>query len=518
VTLPTLLLQDPQRPTDSVALAVYAPFGSDAVLSRYPDGSTRELAQHPLFKSLLQVAEQGVHVSALIDLKDDDTYLVDIPALQPAQVRIVSRWKQDMAAPQTLAGFLRHAATEHPSSALVLALEGHGAGFLPEIDRSQLSARNITGGGRFEWHIGADQASPVLPQGSPVLPQGSPVLPQGSPVLPATQMPLSTYGLGVALKQALDSGVPRLAVLHFNNCFNMSVELLHTVSPYAEYAAGYMNYNFFTAGATYPAVFAHLRSATSATAGQLARWFAAENQAALALKQNHPTAGGVVQLARMQEITERIDDLADALLSALRTATAGARPAVVSKIRHAIMKAQQYDTDAPMELETPDQLTDIHSLATALLQFDFGPHKVHSAATALQAALQGIKAYGDNDRPWVAYDQRWNFSAPTLAMNIFLPDPLLHGLWDWRSPYYLNVNPDPSLPRIQPQVIDFLKVTDWVDFIIEYHKDTRFRGLLPAVIPQYPVFNPHFEPPRKPDDPCRDEKDTKGGGQGAAAR
>jgi len=259
-----------------------------------------------------------------------------------------------------------------------------------------------------------------------------------------------------------------------------------------------------------------LQQAGSATPGELALWFAEGNQAVLAQKKHHPTAGGVVELARMQGIAERIDDLADALLSALRTAPAAARPTVVNRIREAIKEAQQYDTDAPMALETPDQLTDILSLATTLQKYDFGPHKVHSAALALQKALQGIKAYGENDRPWVAYDRRWNFSAPALAMNIFLPDPLLQGLWDWRSPFYLNVNPDPTLPLLQPLVIDFLKVTDWVDFIIEYHKETRFVGLLPAAIPEFPVFNARFEPPRRPDKPCDDS--IPEGGKGAAAR
>jgi hypothetical protein len=39
-----------------------------------------------------------------------------------------------------------------------------------------------------------------------------------------------------------------------------------------------------------------------------------------------------------------------------------------------------------------------------------------------------------------------------------------------------------------------------VDFIIEYHKDVPFVGLLPAEIPEFPVFNRKFEPPRKPNE------------------
>jgi len=41
-------------------------------------------------------------------------------------------------------------------------------------------------------------------------------------------------------------------------------------------------------------------------------------------------------------------------------------------------------------------------------------------------------------------------------------------------------------------------VTDWVDFIIEYHKDVPFVGLLPAQIPEFPHFNKGYQPPRGP--------------------
>ena len=69
---------------------------------------------------------------------------------------------------------------------------------------------------------------------------------------------------------------------------------------------------------------------------------------------------------------------------------------------------------------------------------------MHRCAKALKDALVGIKVYGSpEEQPWVAAGTNitWDFSADALAMNIFLPDPLLRGLWDWRSPY----------PRHQPR-------------------------------------------------------------------
>ncbi len=516
--------------SDGVLLAVYAPFGTDETLSTFPDGSSQTLAQHPLYQGLLKVAAQGVHVAALIDRVDDDSWLVEIEAGRPDGVQVTSRWKEDMTSPHNLAGFLRHAHQSHPSAAIVLALEGHGAGYLPEIDRSALSTANVTRNGQVEWRIGSKQSgpfagegNPTLPMGSPLLPMGSPLLPMGSPLLPVNHMPLSTWGLGAALKMALDAGVPKLSVIHFDNCFNMSVEVMHTVAPYAEYATGYPNYNFFTAGQTYPGVFEKLRAAGTANAQALAGWFADGNHEILAAKGHHPTLGCVVRLSRMHTIAECIDDLADALLAALRSATTpAARAAVVGRIRHAIIKAQQFDTGTTsFELETPDELTDIYSLASTLLAFDFRPHPVHPACRALQDALKGIKHYGDNDIPWVAFGQvppiRWNFNSAQLAMNIFLPDPVLRGLWDWRSPFYLDVNPDPAQPLVQPHIIEFVKVTDWVDFLIEYHKEAKFVGLLAAAIPEFPVFNAKFEPHKGGDDPYGDPGKPDGASGAASA-
>ena len=123
--------------TNSVVFAVYAPFGSDEVLSTYPNKSRMPIEQQEMVLALKKVADCGVHVSALIDLFDDDSYFVEIPAGRSSEMCIASAWKQDMSSPYALAGFLRRTSARHPRSALVLALEGHGAGFLPDIDLFQ---------------------------------------------------------------------------------------------------------------------------------------------------------------------------------------------------------------------------------------------------------------------------------------------------------------------------------------------------------------------------------------------
>ncbi len=482
-----------------VTFAVFAPFGTDEQLSTFPDGQPHEVLQHPLVRNLREVAATGTTVTALVDLVGSDTWRVDIPAGQPAAATAVSLGKLQMDAPATLATFLAHARPRERGDALVLSMEGHGAGFLPEIDRRHLTLGEVTEGGKLEWRLGSSTNVYDAEGGQPVVSEGAPVLPIGNPTCPGNHLVLSTWGLAEGLGSAALARQGRaVEVLHFNNCFNMSVEVLHTVAPYAAFATGYCNYNFFTAGQAYPAVFKRLAAAGSASAEELAKWFAAENHAVLAENGHEPTVGCTVDLARMHGIVEKVDDLSDALLAALRTSSPADRPAVVDKIGQAIAAAQQYDSRPDFDLEVPDELTDLDSFATELLAQDFGPFRVHAAADALRCALSGIKQYGDVGSPWMAPDQVWDFSSKNLAMNIFLPDPMRRGLWDWRSQYYLDVNPDPSKPLVQPHIIDFVKVTDWVDFLVEYHRDTPFVGLLEAKIPDFPVISRKGTPPPRP--------------------
>ena len=127
-----------------MVLAVYAPFGTDPTLSQYPNAAQTPVAQQALVRSLQLVAAEGANVCALIDLFEDDSYLVEIPAGQPKAITITSTWKQDMSTPQALAGFLRRTRQCFPGSTLVLALEGHGGGFVPDIDAARLTPTGVT--------------------------------------------------------------------------------------------------------------------------------------------------------------------------------------------------------------------------------------------------------------------------------------------------------------------------------------------------------------------------------------
>jgi len=298
------------------------------------------------------------------------------------------------------------------------------------------------------------------------------------------------WGLAQAIASGMKGQSNRLGVIYFNSCFNQSVEVLHTVSPLAEFAAGYANYNFFSAGEAYARAFAELKvHRHSASTRQMATWLVEANGRILQEKSHHPTVGGVVPLARMGQIASGVDALAKALIGALTAGGREQRREVTEKIRSAIRRAQQYDTHTPVRLEAPDELTDLGSLAHELTGFDVNSAAVQAAARQLRELLDGIKVYGDSGVPWIAPGVHWDFSRRELSMNILCPDPNLSGLWDWRSPFYLQPDADRRTPAVQPHVIDFLQQTAWVQFIIEYHRHEPFKGLRPALIPACVRFN-----------------------------
>ena len=206
----------------AITLVVFAPFGTDKTLSTYPDGQTQSIAAHPLLRNLRRVSELGVNVCALIDRVDDDSWLVTIPA--HGSPTTVSKLKVDMASPRSLRGLLQLADERFPTSTVVLAMEGHGAGYLPDIDASKLTVESLTHAGstEIEWTISSAGQTPTRSDdGEPLLPMGEPMLPMGEPMLPTNHYPISTWGMGWALARYAESrkgGQSNIAVIHFNNC------------------------------------------------------------------------------------------------------------------------------------------------------------------------------------------------------------------------------------------------------------------------------------------------------------
>jgi|GEM_PF-1116563 len=505
---------------DSIVLAVYAPFGTDMTLSAFPGSKPRPIEQHPLVKHLREVAELGIHVSALVDLADDDSYLIEISADACSQVDIHSAWKQQMNAPQALAGFLRRTHHRFPSSAIVLALEGHGAGYLPQIDGAAITTGSTTADGQIDWKVTRGDLQPFdANTGAPILAVAAyPELPAESPDAAALALPLSTWALGHALQRATrKDGVPRPAVIHFNNCFNMSMEVLHTVAPYADYATGYANYNFFTSGKSYPAVFKRLRDAKKpVSAEQLAKWFALENGRLLHAKKNHPTVGATIELQRMSDVRDALFKLAAELTAALKSAGgAGVR----ARIKAAVLDAQQFDTGQTFALEVPDQLTDLVDFA-AQLKLKFANGTIHDLADKLMTAVGKVWQYGDYDRPHVDENQIWDFRNERLGINILFPNPGLDDQWDWRSPYYLKNLRETDKAPAQPHAIELLRDPSgrcaWVKFLLAYYDDgsaPKPISLVRAKKPLFPPYDKAFKPKLPhpdPKDPCGSDPQSPG--------
>ncbi len=464
-----------------LTLVIYASFGSDDLLSQYPNGQTQNVSEHPMVESCREVATLGVNVCLLIDRKDDDTHLVTIAA--HGDVVVTPQLKCEMSSPRCLRGLLDVADRKFPNSTFVLTMEGHGAGYFPEIDRSKLTVASLTNlsGTAIEWRISPELIEPLrASDGQPALPMGEPMLPMGEPMLPASHAPISTWGVGAALRAYVAGRTSKrsnIAVIHFNNCFNMSTELLHTVASCAQYAASYPSYNFFTAGLSYAATIKRFLSSTTKDSATLARAFALENQKTLAAQPlPHPTVGCVVDLSRMPAIASALDALSGALIDALPNARAG--------ILAAIKAAQQYDTSGDFRLDVPDALSDLGSLAERLRTAALSP-QITLAATDLASVLKGVFVYGERAKPWVATQIEWPLDDPRLAMNIFLPDPTLEGLWDWRSPFYFATTPSQCIA--QPQVIELLQQNRWVAFLRKLHAQTPFRGLKAPRVLDLPV-------------------------------
>ena len=258
--------------------------------------------------------------------------------------------------------------------------------------------------------------------GSPALPVFSSVLPVFSSVLPAVDLPLSTSGLASALRLSQRQGVPKPAVIHFNNCFNMSVEHLHTVAPHADYATGYGNYNFFTSGTAYPLVFRRLRQAGIATREALAQWFADENGLMLRAKGNHPTIGGVVRLAQMKHIAAALDEFCrrPGGSAAARPCRGSAGGSCAHRSGHCHL-GQQYDSEGDYTLDVPDQSTDLGSLAVRLQQQFPAGARCSMAQEAAGRAARGWWQCGDSSARGSTRTRFGTFAISTSAWEPCCP-------------------------------------------------------------------------------------------------
>jgi hypothetical protein len=497
-----------------VLFAVYAPFGGDRELTTMVGRKLATIDQHPLLPRLKAVAKEGVNVAALIDLVDSDTWLVEIPAWHPERMYKVSAWKQAMNQPEALAGFLRRAHDRFRCRHLVLSLEGHGAGYLPEIDVERLGKQvtSTSTGANVSWTVAGQGASvsqtspppPVLGQG------GYAELPVNSPVGIPASLPISTWALARALDLATKDRrcrVPRPRVIHFNNCFNMALEHLSAVAPFADVATGYANYNYFTAGISYPELFQRLRTDGPVTPEVFGRWIAEANHKPLEAIAFHPGVGAAVRMSTLKNLVAAVERLARKLTTELDTNRAASFP----KVKQSIADALQFDSGGDFKLEVPDQATDLGTWMVQLkTRFAGHPH-IPDAAEAVRRLIDGLQVYGDKGPSKLDTDVEWDFSDPLTAISITIPDPGVTGVGDWRAPYYMAGVVDPARPPALKAQIPFLahrgnpsSQAPWPEFLDQYHRGgdgnvVPILTLLPAPPFVFPTFDPKFTPTKDPD-------------------
>jgi hypothetical protein len=290
----------------------------------------------------------------------------------------------------------------------------------------------------------------------------------------------------------------------------MALEHLHTIAPYADVATGYANYNYFTGGSTYPAVFERLRLNGPVSALTLARWFAEENRRPLKAKGNHPGVGAAIALSRVRRLAGAVNTLAKALTQSLRNDRATNFPLIKGSIADAL----QFDTQGDYRLDVPDQSTDLGTWAGQLMQRYPASHATHQAAREVLVWLKGVQVYGDKDVPRMARAELWDFSDKRIAVGILLPDPLADGLMDWRAPYYMLGKVDPTKPPALKAQVPFLAdnpdgtQAPWPEFLDEYH---RVDPLPPVRLLRIPPFVfPIFDAKYKPDPGTKSGDQTPG--------
>ena len=170
-----------------VTLAVYAPFGTDAELSTYPDGTSVDDRRASPAEAPAPGGRAGRGRLALIDLLDDDTWLVEIPAgsagraadhlaLEAADGRHRAPWPACCATPT--------ASTRAPRSCW--RWRAMAPATCPTSTAASSRRRNLTQNGRWPAHRAGSQhhRAPrarrccrwvaAAADGTPLLPERSP--------------------------------------------------------------------------------------------------------------------------------------------------------------------------------------------------------------------------------------------------------------------------------------------------------------------------------------------------------
>lgn len=407
--------------SDPVTIAVVTLGGGRTLLIVYFSADNDLAPNVPTVEERLRAGSArnpGAQVVLLSDgVGADDTRVVTIAGGQITPTDAVfTRWgvrELNTADPAVLAWFLRYARESFPSERELVALMGHGVALVPEIT----------------WPAAAN-ARRGAPDGSVI-----PPLPKGIDATPADITDrgyLSTPALGAALAEATDDGANPFDILFFDQCFQGNLDTLYEVRGAAEIFIASPNYAWLAAPYDeYLALLAPSSSLDAIADGIIARY-------ERSLDNSHPN---VIFWLRRADI-----DAAAAAVSALgaalqRAVAAGERAGIAASVG----ESQYVDTTQcgrqNMRLGPPDELIGAGAFAERLqTAFPAGDSfGVNAAAGQVLAALDPIRSIARVGAPYIAPDERWNY---TDTLTILAPlSPALPSSVSWRSSIYTETLP-----------------------------------------------------------------------------
>jgi hypothetical protein len=257
----------------------------------------------------------------------------------------------DSGAVSTLRNFITWARDTYPGSPQsMLSVVGHGGGWSPDfLSTAQPRGRAIVqaGGGRglaIDLSAGGGAGSS-----------------------------LSTRNTAEVF-----AGLGRFDLLFFDACLMGMVESLYEVYPYADYLVA--GENLLWSQFPYEEYFAPGALTATTTGRELAAHIVASYNAPV--RPDEPFVIAAFDSDELPVLTERVDDLAEALLTILNGPTQGAS-AAATKLRAAYGAAQKFDYDSSLSIEASDGYVDLADFAQKLTLPDFAINAEISALAQL---------------------------------------------------------------------------------------------------------------------------------------
>ena len=452
--------------------------GGDEVLSTYPRAARR---RWPSIRSRgLVVAAQGIHVAALIDRAGRHLAARD-RAGKPAEAKVTSRWKWNMARRPTLAGFLRHAHQRRPTSAIVLAP--------PEIEAQSAAAEN-----RPQLSSGTSTGPRAVRRCCP--PWARPAAGRGSPRCrgrPAADRPDAAVHLGPWARRSRRRSTPA--------CLEAGGDPLRQLLQHVRRGAAHRGalrrvrhrlpelHNLLHRRRR---VSGGVRAARAVGHGdaqpELARAFAKRNEKILEAKGQPFDARLQRGLARMKDITNG---------SMTCRCAAGRVGACRRRIRRraAVVQDRQGDSEGPavrhggrLPPETPDQFHRPRQfrrrVVGARLRAHPGVHRSAKARCALVGII-GLRLAREQPR-WRRARTSPGTPAPTRDEHLPCPTCCCAASGTGARPTTSDINPDPNSRARAAAHHRLCEGHRLGDFIIEYHKGEPGTGVAAGAHPAVP--------------------------------